>query len=572
MRPRILGAATALALAGLGAPALAAAPDAPSDAATPAGPGYAAGDAAYKAAARGDLAEAERQARTAVDLEPRNKAYRLLLISVLGRLGRTADADREAAAYEARFGADAQLSAQRGYMTQQAGDKAHAREFFATALSLTGLSPEQAHDIRLTLADLWAAAGDQAAVLQALAPVAQERSYAVQSRRAYALNALGQTTSALEAFQIARAAATTDQERGAMERGRIYSLAKLGRTEEARAAFLAADKAGWLVGADPDETAELAASLGLDARAQDLFAQAERKGQMKPSMWFDAAFSAERLGRKSAAARDFEHGLAAVRAGQMSLPAQTTLQVRREVAELTRRWGAYASVFYGQNGTVGSTSLLNGRGVSQVGGEVYYRPDWSPAGAQVQVFGRAFETLDGPRGTATGGKTTQGWIGLEVKPLRSQNVVLEASRLVKIGGLAENDWMLRAAWSANAGLLPVLGRRNWPMWMAYVEGARLTEHRESLGFADLRYGRTFSLSSDGGWLAAPFVGAVWAYDNKIARRSALGAGPGVMVRSWFRETPDKAPQSYVDFAVQYRARISGDRRGEGVFGSISVSY
>lgn len=570
MRPRILGAAAALALAGVGAPALAA-PDAAS-ASAPAGPGYAAGDAAYKAADRGDLAEAERQARIAVGREPRNRNYRLLLISVLGRLGRTAEADRESAAYEATFGPDAQLSAQRGYMAQQAGDKARAREFFATALSLTGLSPDQAHDIRLTLADLWAEAGDQAAVLQALAPLAQERSYAVQSRRAYALNALGQTTSALEAFQVARAAATTDQQRGAMERGRIYALAKLGRTAEARGAFLAADKAGWLVVADADEAAELAASLGLDARAQELFAEAERKGQMKPSMWFDAAFSAERLGRKGVAARDFEHGLAAARAGQMTLPAQTTLQIRREVAELTRHWGAYASIFYGQNGTVGSTNLLNGRGVSQVGGEVYYRPEWSPWGAQVQVFGRAFETLDGPRGTATGGKTAQGWVGLEVKPLRSQNVVIEASRLMKIGSLAENDWMLRAAWSANVGLLPQPGRRDWPMWMAYVEGARLTEHREDLGFADLRYGRTFSLTRDGNWLAAPFVGAVWAYDNKIARRSALGAGPGLMVRSWFRETPDKAPQSYIDYTLQYRARVSGDRRAEGLFGTISLSY
>ena len=572
MSPRTLAAATALILAaGVSLPAIARAADQPAGQSATAGPGYSAADAAYKAADRGDLAEAASQAEAAVRAEPRNKDYRRLLITVLDRANRTAEAEREAAAYESLFGPEAQLSAERGYMAQRLGDKARAREQFAAALSLSGLQPAQARDIRLTLADLWAESGDQAAVLQALAPLAQEHSYAVQSRRAYALAALGQTTDAAEAFNIALQGAATSQDRGAMARGRIYALAKLGRTQEARAAFLEADKAGWLA-SEPGEAAELAAGLGLDVRAQELFARAEQAGQMKPAMWFDAAFSAERLGRKRVAVRDFERGLDGVRAGQMTLSPTTTLQVRREIAELSRRWGGEASVFYGENGAVSSTNLLNGRGVSQVGGEVYYRPEWSPGGVQVQLFGRAFETLSGPGGTATGGQTAQGWLGLEVKPLRSQNVVFEASRLIKIGRLAENDWMLRAAWSETEGLLPVTDRRSWPMWMAYVEAARLTDHRETLGYGDVRYGRAFRISSDSRLLAAPFVGAVYAYDNKLARHDALGAGPGLMFRSWFRETQYKAPQSYLDLTLQDRARVAGDRRGEGFFATLSVTY
>ncbi|MNN34399.1 hypothetical protein D3C81_1482050 [compost metagenome] len=49
-------------------------------------------------------------------------------------------------------------------------------------------------------------------------------------------------------------------------------------------------------------------------------------------------------------------------------------------------------------------------------------------------------------------------------------------------------------------------------------------------------------------------------------------GPGVNMRYWFREDHYKAPQSYVDFSLQYRFKLSGDDRAEGVVLRTTFSY
>jgi hypothetical protein len=49
-------------------------------------------------------------------------------------------------------------------------------------------------------------------------------------------------------------------------------------------------------------------------------------------------------------------------------------------------------------------------------------------------------------------------------------------------------------------------------------------------------------------------------------------GVGVGVRYWFRESKYKAPQSYVDFSVQYRAKVVGDDSAEGVFARMTYSW
>ena len=60
--------------------------------------------------------------------------------------------------------------------------------------------------------------------------------------------------------------------------------------------------------------------------------------------------------------------------------------------------------------------------------------------------------------------------------------------------------------------------------------------------------------------------------HKQSQRGSLGAGPGLTLRRWFRETDHKAPQSYIELTVQYRVRVSGDKRAEGVFASLTASF
>jgi hypothetical protein len=132
--------------------------------------------------------------------------------------------------------------------------------------------------------------------------------------------------------------------------------------------------------------------------------------------------------------------------------------------------------------------------------------------------------------------------------------------------------MLRAGYSAGDGLDLRPGRSAWPMWQLYAEGARIVDLHETLAYADLRAGRTFAAWQDHGLLAAPFVGLTYEHDNKLMRQNALSGGPGFMLRQWLRETRYKAPQSYVDLVIQYRFRLAGDNRAEGVFATLSFTY
>jgi hypothetical protein len=60
--------------------------------------------------------------------------------------------------------------------------------------------------------------------------------------------------------------------------------------------------------------------------------------------------------------------------------------------------------------------------------------------------------------------------------------------------------------------------------------------------------------------------------NHTSSDNAGGVGVGTGVRYWFREDKYKAPQSYVDFSVQYRAKVFGDDSAEGVFARMTFSW
>jgi len=536
-------------------------------------PGFAAAAEAYKDLDSGAFDAAAAAARRAAEAEPKNRDYRLLLVSALQRAGQADAAEAEAAKLEADFGQDAQVAAQRGYLAVQTGRKADALGHFLRAVALPGLDAHQSRTARLTAADLALESQQPAKAVDALRPLAGDPSYEVQSRLAFALWGAGEKAPAADAFKAAAAAAPNAEDRGVMTRARINALIGLGRQGEARAEFREADAAKTLVGPKTGaaEGATLAAALHEDARAQALFAEADARGDAPPRMWLDAGYSADRLGDKPAAVRHFSRALDEARAGRLELSPEDAFRLRRANAEMSRQWGAYLSAFYGANDAVNS-SLFGQKGVTQLGAEAYYRPRLDLNGGELSLFARAFITVDGPGGTATGGKTVQGWTGVQLKPFRAQNFVLEGSKMLKGGDLARDDWMARAAWSATQGLDPIFARRDRMMWSAYLEGARIFRADQNLGYADLRVGRAFVLAPDAGPVVAPFLGAVYSYDSKAGRESALGAGPGVVARVYGRDTTYKVAQSYVEVTVQYRARVSGDMRARGLYASVTLAY
>lgn len=462
--------------------------------------------------------------------------------------------------------------ANRGYAAVRAGDAAAASGDFAAALEAGGLSETQARDVRLAWADALAMSGRSDHVPTALGPLAQEPGYEIQSRLAMALDVTSQRREAAAAYAAAAAAAPSPEQRITMLKGRLYALAAVPLGPESLAAARDLAAAPGLSRDDLVNFAVFCVKFGDDRLAQRFFARANDSRPLAGTMALDAAYSARRAADDAAAVRYFKRALDdAVLAGPTQ--AEPRFVVRREVADLSRRGGAYASAFYDDSNTLTGRVPGAGRGNFQVGGEAYLRPFGYNGGRPVDLFVRAFETLGSRSGYPTGGQTLQGWVGARVKPVASQNLVLEASRLVKLGSRASNDWMVRGAYSTTGGMDLRRDRTSSTMWQVYGDVAKLVDSGETFGVADARVGRSFQPGGlNGKVILAPFVGAALSYDSSSARKAALGAGPGIWARVWTREDRYRAPQSYVDMSLQYRVRVAGDRRARGLFAVFSVAY
>ncbi len=448
-----------------------------------------------------------------------------------------------------------------------ASDPAKAALAFQAALAAGGLSDDQARGVRLSLSDALSQTGDAPGRLAALTPLAAEMSYAVQSRLAYAFDAAKRPTEAAVAYGAAAGVAPAPEARIAMLRGRLFALSNLSLGGEtlATARQLALEP-----GLSRDDTINLgyiAVRFMDDRLAQGFFARADAFQPLAGALALDAAYSAQRLGDQALAVRYLKRSLDGPESGETT----RRYQVRRELADLSRRAGAYASLFYDDTGARTGRVPGAGSGNLQAGTEAYIRPLGYNNGRPVEVFVRAFETLNSRRGDPTGSETVQGWVGARVKPLASQNLVLEGSRLVSIGSRALDDWMVRGAWSSTSGLDLHADRNATRMHQVYVDVAHLTGANATFAVADARIGRSYQ-PGGGPLILAPFVGATLAYDSGLRREAALSAGPGVWARLWTRQDRYRAPQSYIDLALQYRVRMAGDRRAEGIFGIFSLAY
>lgn len=452
-----------------------------------------------------------------------------------------------------------------------ARDPAVAARAFAAAIEAGGLTNAQLRGVRLALSDALGAPGDAAARVAALEPLQFDTSYAVQSRLAYALDAANRREDSAKAYAAAAAApdVPSPDARSAMLRGRVYALSSLARSSEtlATARELVDDAA--LTRDDASNLAYITARFGDDRLAQRFFARADTLQPVSGELALNAAYSARRAGDEGAALRYLRRAVDGGEAG--SVGRQTLYGVRRELADLERRAGAYASVFYDDAGARSGRIPGAGSGNIQVGGEAYYRPLGYNEGRPLEVFVRAFQSLDSRRGDPTGSETLQGWIGGRYKPLASQNLVLEASGLVALGSRALNDGMIRAAWSWTEGVDLRRDRTASTLTQVYVDVAHLVGASSTFALADVRYGRAFQ-PGGGDVIVAPFAGATLAYDSGLSRETTLSAGPGVWLRLWTRGDTYRAPRSYIDLALQYRVRLAGDRRGEGLYGVLGFAY
>lgn len=475
----------------------------------------------YEALARGDNDAAVSHAREAVRAYPNEIAYRRLLVSAL--IGQQQYAEARSAATEALAlkGNDATLLAQRGQMRMRLGDTRGGQQDFAQALAVGNVP------------------------LREQAPM-------------YA--AMGQPNEALKRLNQARAA-------------------------------------GELQPGDEVQTAYLLAQIGDDKGALNEFKRVDRSQGLKPTETQDAAYTAMRSSEDVQAIAYFRRVLDYQRAGQLQMPAQKVFDTRRAVSDLSREWGLTNTTTYrGANSSSGLSGAPS-NGSSGNGGrsndsvqnstEVFWRPAGYRNARFVELYGRVTDTLWSKRGRSdTGLDALQGAVGVRIKPLTEYNVMAAFERTFPLGNSNVNgDWLVRLGYGSSIGTDLRVDVPSWWTSQLYAEGGRYLNDKRNYFNSEWQLGRSFRLDRISPRLVLfPHAVAAVDYDSKMKSEvdafgstktssdNAGGLGVGVGARYWFRETRYKAPQSYLDFSVQYREKIFGDDSAQGVFARMTFSW
>lgn len=467
----------------------------------------------YKALARGDNETAVSEAREAVRSFPKQMAYRKLLVSALIAQGQYAEARSAATEALALNGNDATLLVQRGQMRQRLGDQDGSRQDFAQAMAVGNL------------------------------PLREQASL-------YA--AMGQPSEALQRLQQAR-------------------------------------DAGELQPGDEVQIAYFLSQAGDDQGALDTFKRVDRQSGLKPREVQDAAYSAMRTSNDAQAIAYFKRVLDYQQTGDLQMPAQQVFDTRRAVSDLSREWGLTNTTTY--RGASTSSGLSGAPGGSndsvQNSTEVFWRPFGYRNARFVELYGRITDTLWSKEGDSdTGADALQGALGIRVKPFSAVNVIGAFERTFPLGNSnADGDWLVRLGYGSSIGTDLRVDVPSWWTSQLYAEGGRYLQDKRNYFNSEWQVGRSFRLDSISPRLVVfPHVVAAVDYDSKMRSEvdslgrsstssgNAGGLGVGTGVRYWFREDKYKAPQSYVDFSVQYREKVFGDDRAEGVFARMTFSW
>lgn len=467
----------------------------------------------YKALAQGDNESAVSIGRDLVNRYPGEMAYRRLLVSALTAQKQFPEARCAATQALALNGNDASLLALRGQLRQRLGDQDGARQDFAQALAVGGLPTREK-------ASLYAA--------------------------------LGQPHKALELLQKAKAA-------------------------------------GELKPGDEVQIAYFLSQAGDDHGALQQFKRVDRSTGLKPHEVQDAAYSAMRSSDDVQAIAYFRRVIDYQQTGDLNMPDQQLFDTRRAVSDLSREWGVTNTTTYrgassvsGLNGAPGSSndSVQNST-------EVAWRALGYRNARFVELYGRVTDTLWSKESSSdTGLNALQGALGVRVKPFSAFNAVAALERTFPVGNSnADGDWLVRLGYGSSIGTDLRVDVPSWWTSQLYAEGGRYLNDKRNYFNSEWQVGRSFRLDSISPKLVLfPHLVAAVDYDSQMKNSTGVdgrnhtssgdagGIGVGSSVRYWMREDKYKAPQSYVDFSVQYRAKVFGDDSAQGVFARMTFSW
>jgi Tfp pilus assembly protein PilF len=471
---------------------------------------------AYAALARKDPATAGALATEAIRRAPQNPAYRRLLVSALSEQKRVPEAIAAASESLKITGDDAQLLAQRGRLRQQSGDDSGARQDFTQALALGSL------------------------------PAYEEASL-------YA--AIGQRRTARERLQQAR------------DTGELESMSDL-------------------------QIAYLSVQAGDDDGAHASFRKSDAVTRLTPTATQDAAYNAMRVNDDEQAVAYFKRVIDAQASGDLDMPAQQLFDTRRAVGDVSRRIGLTSTTSYrGNNSSSGLSSAPSSGSSSNDSLQNSTELSWRPLGYRnarfVELYGRVTDTLWSKNGDSdTGFDALQGAVGARVKPFTSLNVMAAVERTFPIGSSdVDGDWLVRLGYGASVGTDLRVDASSWWTSQFFAEGGHYINDSRDYFNSEWQVGRSYAIGGAGSrWVSFPHVVAAFDYDSKMnsgtdadgstesSSGKAGGVGVGNNVRYWFREDTYNAPRSYVDFSLQYRVKVLGDDRAQGVFGRLTYSY
>ncbi|MFK3970658.1 tetratricopeptide repeat protein [Pseudomonas sp. NPDC087358] len=467
----------------------------------------------YQALARGDNDAAVSYARDVVRRFPNEIAYRRLLVSALIAQEQYAQARSAATEALALKGNDATLLAQRGQMRQRLGDSRGAQQDFAQALAVGNL------------------------------PLREQASL-------YA--AMGQPHEAMERLQQAR-------------------------------------DAGELQPGDEVQMAYFLSQAGDDRAALAVFKRVDRHNGLAPKEVQDAAYTAMRSPDDVQAIAYFKRVLDYQQTGDLQMPDQQVFDTRRAVSDLSRVWGVTNTTTYRgastSNGLSGAPSSSNDS--VQNSTEVFWRPAGYRDARFVELYGRVTDTLwNKDSGNDKGLDALQGAVGARIKPFSEYNVMAAFERTFPLAGSSvKGDWLVRLGYGSSIGTDLRVDVPSWWTSQFYAEGGRYLQDKRNYFNSEWQLGRSIRLDRVSRRLVIfPHIVAAADYDSKMHSQvdamgrnhtssdSAGGAGVGIGVRYWFRETRHKAPQSYIDFSVQYREKVFGDDSAQGVFARMTYSW
>ncbi|KMW49207.1 tetratricopeptide repeat protein [Ralstonia insidiosa] len=523
-------------------------------------------DRAYHAIDANKLDDAEAATRAALAVQPDSLQLNLLLLDVLTRKGQLDAARTQADALVQKYPNEPRVYAQHGFLAQKANDPATAEQDFAHAVQGTDWTPQEQRNLHLAWSDSAYSAKHPQAALDALSGLPDQPKADVQLRLAQSRLQLGDRDGATQAATLAEEHATDPAQKR-------YAKALLAEAMAPQA------QGGATSPDDPRaigqrELNEAYSHLRArdDRAALAAFQRGFATGQGNWSHYADAAYAAKRLGDNPTAIKLFRQSLDHADADAKGdsggnsddrLPPDRRFGYRREVEQMQRTFGMVLSGAY-QTSAFG---LPNTVSTAQGGAEVYWQPPGIGYrdGSIFQLFVRGYDSVYDRNGT-TGLPTAQGSVGARYKPIKDLNLVFTAERLFRIGQLTTNDTLLRIGFSTDQGLDLQVTKPRWQTWQVYGEGAYFLNQGRMIASTEMRYGHTWLLNSISDHLTVyPHVVLAGDHDNKAPdRQLALGVGPGINFRYWFRESQYSAPASWLDLTVQYRLPLTHADRAKGV--------